>query len=176
MTIDIKPATGGATVTSAATARLRELIPSSRQAFVDDPAPAAIIQERSGRVTGCSVTTSNAPTRTGVTALLPWAGRAVARPDLTHLLAPPAPGQLVYNQVTTQDPGEILQAALSLPAGARAAIAGSLLGSLDTDVDEAADEEWRAEIRKRLAQLDGGRVTRVPWSEVRARLEQQARP
>ena len=75
-----------------------------------------------------------------------------------------------------EGPGEILQAALSLPAGARAAIAGSLLDSLDTDVDEAADEEWRAEIRKRLAQLDGGRVTRVSWSEVRARLEQQTRP
>jgi len=99
----------------------------------------------------------------------------VARPGLSHLLVPPAPGQLVYNQVMTKDPGEILQAALSLPAGARAAIAGSLLDSLDTDVDEEADEEWRAEIRKRLAQLDGGRVTRVPWSEVRARLEQQAR-
>ncbi len=68
------------------------------------------------------------------------------------------------------DPGEILKAALSLPAGARAAIAGSLLDSLDMEVDESADEEWRAEVRKRLAELDAGSVRTVPWSEVRARL------
>jgi putative addiction module component (TIGR02574 family) len=71
------------------------------------------------------------------------------------------------------DPGEILKAALSLPAGARAALADSLLDSLDTTVDESADSEWRAEVRKRLAELDSGHIKTVPWSEVRARLEQQ---
>ncbi|MFB3776194.1 MAG: addiction module protein [Bryobacteraceae bacterium] len=69
------------------------------------------------------------------------------------------------------DPGEILKAALSLPAGARAALADSLLDSLDTEVDEAAAREWSVEIRRRLAELDSGSVESVPWSEVRARLE-----
>jgi putative addiction module component (TIGR02574 family) len=74
----------------------------------------------------------------------------------------------------TKAPGEVLRAALSLPAALRAAIAGALLDSLDTNVDEAAGEEWLAEITRRLAELDGGRVNRVPWSEVRARLEHEA--
>ena len=81
---------------------------------------------------------------------------------------------MLYNRDMSTDPGEILKAALSLPAGARAAIADSLLDSLDPGVDEAADEGWRTEIRKRLAELDASGVRTVPWSEVRARLERQA--
>jgi hypothetical protein len=38
---------------------------------------------------------------------------------------------------------EILKQALTLPPEARAALADSLLDSLDTDVDEDAAEQWR---------------------------------
>jgi len=38
---------------------------------------------------------------------------------------------------------EILMQALTLPPEARAALADSLLDSLDTDVDEDAAEQWR---------------------------------
>lgn len=82
---------------------------------------------------------------------------------------------MLYNQTMRSDPGEILKAALSLPAGARAALADSLLDSLDSEVDESADQEWRVEIRRRLAEMDSGHIKTLPWSEVRARLEQQTR-
>jgi putative addiction module component (TIGR02574 family) len=68
---------------------------------------------------------------------------------------------------------DILREALSLPPEARAALADSLLESLDTDIDEGAEQEWREEIRRRIADLDSGRVQPIAWSEVRARLNRQ---
>jgi len=66
---------------------------------------------------------------------------------------------------------EILEDALALPTEARAAIAGSLLDSLDDDaVDAQAEELWSVEIARRIAEIDAGRVQLVPWSEVRQRL------
>ena len=60
--------------------------------------------------------------------------------------------------------------ALTLPTEARAALADSLRDSLDTDVDEDAAEQWRVEIRKRMAELDAGTVETVAWDDVRVRL------
>ena len=66
---------------------------------------------------------------------------------------------------------EILDDALALPAEARAMIAGSLIESLDDDApDEQADELWSAEIARRIANIDAGRVQLVPWTDVRRRL------
>ena len=66
---------------------------------------------------------------------------------------------------------EILDDALALPAEARAMIAGSLIESLDDDApDEQAEELWSAEIARRIAEIDAGRVQLVPWSDVRRRL------
>jgi putative addiction module component (TIGR02574 family) len=60
--------------------------------------------------------------------------------------------------------------ALALPTEARAALAGSLLDSLDTDVDEEAEAAWATEVNRRVAELDSGAVKTVPWAEVRRRL------
>ena len=50
-------------------------------------------------------------------------------------------------------------------------IAGSLIESLDDDApDEHAEELWSAEIARRIADIDAGRVQLVPWSDVRQRL------
>jgi putative addiction module component (TIGR02574 family) len=66
---------------------------------------------------------------------------------------------------------EVLEDALALPASARAAIAGSLIDSLDEDgVDEQAEELWSAEVARRIADIDAGRVQLVPWTDVRQRL------
>jgi putative addiction module component (TIGR02574 family) len=59
---------------------------------------------------------------------------------------------------------------MELPAEARAALADSLLDSLDSDVDPDAEQLWREEIEARLASLNDGRVQLVPWDEVRTRL------
>ena len=68
-----------------------------------------------------------------------------------------------------RDAAQILKEALALPTEARAALAGSLLDSLDTDVDEDA-EPWATEVNRRVAELDSGAVKTVPWVEVRRRL------
>jgi len=65
------------------------------------------------------------------------------------------------------DPRDILQEALKLPPEARAALAGSLLESLDDHVDADAEAAWDAELERRLRQIDQGEVKLVPWNEAR---------
>ncbi len=67
----------------------------------------------------------------------------------------------------TPDPAKLLQEALRLSPEARAALAVSLLESLEEEVDEGAEAAWADEIAKRLRELDAGAVTPVPWSEAR---------
>jgi len=68
------------------------------------------------------------------------------------------------------DTDDLLERALKLPAEARAALAGSLIDSLDETVDEGAEEAWAAEIARRLGDLRAGRITLIPWSEARRRI------
>lgn len=67
----------------------------------------------------------------------------------------------------TPDLGKLLEEALKLSPEARAALAASLLESLDEDVDEGVEAAWAGEIAKRIHDLDSGAVTPVPWSEAR---------
>lgn len=69
-----------------------------------------------------------------------------------------------------RDAGEILKDALDLPPEARAALAGSLLDSLDRTIDEDAESVWEAEIVTRLKELDEGKARVVPWVEARRRI------
>jgi putative addiction module component (TIGR02574 family) len=69
-----------------------------------------------------------------------------------------------------RDPTEILKDALVLPSEARAALAGSLLETLDTEVDEDVKAAWATEVNRRVAELDSGAVKTIPWAEVRRRL------
>ena len=70
-----------------------------------------------------------------------------------------------------REAAEILERAIRLPKEARAALADSLLESLDIEVDEDAEEAWREEIQSRLREIDSGAVHLIPWSEARKRLE-----
>jgi putative addiction module component (TIGR02574 family) len=69
-----------------------------------------------------------------------------------------------------RDAGEILKDALELPPEARAAIAGTLLNSLDEQVDAGAEAAWEAEITRRVNELDSGKVRGIPWAAVKRRL------
>ncbi len=71
----------------------------------------------------------------------------------------------------SREPADLLKEILALPAEARAAIADSVLDSLDQEIEPDAYEEWNREIRRRAAELDAGTVKPVPWSEARARLK-----
>jgi len=66
---------------------------------------------------------------------------------------------------------EVLKDALALPPEARAALADSLLDSLDPEVDEGAEAAWQSEISCRVRELDSGSKLPVPWAEVRLRLK-----
>jgi putative addiction module component (TIGR02574 family) len=64
---------------------------------------------------------------------------------------------------------EILyQAALALPEEDRVELADRLLGSLPPDVPSQLHPAWRAELKRRSAQVDSGEVTPIPWGEVRS--------
>ena len=66
---------------------------------------------------------------------------------------------------------EILKKALALPADARATIAGSLLESLNEDpADEGVEAAWSDEIKRRIEEIDSGKVQMIPYEEVRRRL------
>ena len=64
----------------------------------------------------------------------------------------------------------ILSEALKLPPEERAAIAGSLLDSLDQIIDEGAEAAWENEVLLRLKEIDEGKVKLVPWAEARRQI------
>ena len=65
---------------------------------------------------------------------------------------------------------ELLRKALALPPEARAALAGSLLESLDETVDPSCEEAWKKEIARRIEELDSGKVKPIPWAEARRQI------
>jgi putative addiction module component (TIGR02574 family) len=70
---------------------------------------------------------------------------------------------------------ELFKQAVTLPEEERAALAGLLLESLETDVDPDAEEAWSEEIRRRIDEIDAGKVELVPWSVVREQMNQRLR-
>lgn len=68
-----------------------------------------------------------------------------------------------------------LWASLS-PAEIRAAHVANALPTFDDDEpDDNVEEAWNEEIRSRLAEVDAGKVTPIPWPEARLRLFAAAR-
>ena len=66
-----------------------------------------------------------------------------------------------------ETPLEILEAqALKLTASERAALAQRLLASLDEDAE--IEEEWAAEIERRIAEVESGAVQVIPITEALA--------
>lgn len=70
----------------------------------------------------------------------------------------------------TQETNDVLKRALALPAEDRAELAGSLLESLDVGQDPDAEAAWQQEVARRIQDLDSGKVTAIPWAEVRRRV------
>lgn len=68
------------------------------------------------------------------------------------------------------DVKDLLQQAMQLPPEARAALAGSLLESLDSATDADAEAAWSLEIDRRVRELEEGVVKTVPWTEARKRI------
>jgi putative addiction module component (TIGR02574 family) len=72
-----------------------------------------------------------------------------------------------------REAAQLLNEALELPAEARAALADSLLDSLDTAEDTDVDQAWRVEIERRIVSLDEKSAKLVPWEDVHARLNRR---
>ena len=70
----------------------------------------------------------------------------------------------------TEEVSELLKKALALPAEARAALAGSLLESLDDILDPSVEEAWSQEIARRIEELDSGKMKPVPWADARRQI------
>lgn len=68
------------------------------------------------------------------------------------------------------DTKSVLETALALPAIDRAAIAESLLASLDQP-DTSMDESWAVECEQRLAAFDAGQMKAIPAEVVFEELE-----
>jgi putative addiction module component (TIGR02574 family) len=66
----------------------------------------------------------------------------------------------------TERTQELLQKALSLPDNERAELAGSLIASLDKDIDPDVDAAWQMEIAQRADDVRSGKVSTVSWSRV----------
>jgi putative addiction module component (TIGR02574 family) len=69
-----------------------------------------------------------------------------------------------------QSIADILKDALELPPEARAALAGTLIDSLDDTLDPDAESAWEAEILLRLKEIDQGKVKLMPWPEARTKI------
>ena len=65
---------------------------------------------------------------------------------------------------------KLLEAALKLPPEVRAAMASSLLDSLDTTVDPDAEAQWEQEIARRLKNLDSSHTRLIAWSDARRKI------
>ena len=68
---------------------------------------------------------------------------------------------------------ELFEEAMRLDPKERASLMRLLVDSLDAESEEEAEQAWRAEIERRITELDSGQVQAVPWEELRARLYQR---
>jgi putative addiction module component (TIGR02574 family) len=66
-----------------------------------------------------------------------------------------------------QEAAELLKRALALPAEERADLASTLMDTLDASFDENVEAAWQEEIGRRMEELRSGKVSTIPWDEVR---------
>ena len=68
---------------------------------------------------------------------------------------------------------ELFEEAMRLGPEERATLVRLLIDALDAKSEEGTEDAWRAEVERRIAELDSGAVEAVPWEELRARLYQR---
>lgn len=60
---------------------------------------------------------------------------------------------------------DLLKRALALPADERAALANTLLDSLET-TNQSVQEAWDEEVARRIQDLKTGKAVTVPWEQL----------
>jgi putative addiction module component (TIGR02574 family) len=64
---------------------------------------------------------------------------------------------------------DLLKRALALPVDERAALANTLLDSLETS-NQSVEEAWDEEVARRMADLKAGRAVTVAWEQLHREL------
>ena len=64
---------------------------------------------------------------------------------------------------------DLLKRALALPVDERAALANTLLDSLEAP-NHAVQEAWDEEVARRIEDLKAGKAVTVPWEQLRSEL------
>jgi len=64
---------------------------------------------------------------------------------------------------------DLLKRALALPVDERAALANTLLDSLEA-TDESVQEAWDEEVARRIKNLKAGKAVTVPWEQLHREL------
>ena len=64
---------------------------------------------------------------------------------------------------------DLLKRALALPVDERAALANTLLDSLET-TNESVQEAWDEEVARRIKDLKAGNAVTVPWEQLHREL------
>ena len=64
---------------------------------------------------------------------------------------------------------DLLKRALALPAEERAALANTLLDSLESTT-QSVEEAWDQEVARRIEDLNSGRAVTVPWEQLHREL------
>jgi putative addiction module component (TIGR02574 family) len=62
-----------------------------------------------------------------------------------------------------------LRRALELPVDERAALANTLLDSLEI-TDQSVQEAWDEEVKRRMEDLNAGKAVTVPWEQLHREL------
>jgi putative addiction module component (TIGR02574 family) len=66
---------------------------------------------------------------------------------------------------------DLLKRALALPADERAALANTLLDTLESQTQSVTVQDaWDAEVARRIADLKAGKTVTVPWEELHREL------
>jgi putative addiction module component (TIGR02574 family) len=95
--------------------------------------------------------------------------RSVPASDFSPMAACPPP--FCYSRVMSE-PSQLLQAALALEPRERAELVEAIAASLD---GFGLGPDWEDEIKKRVDDVDSGRVKSSPGEDVLDRLEQRLR-
>ena len=69
----------------------------------------------------------------------------------------------------TPEISDLLKRALALPVDERAALANTLIDSLEAP-NQSVDEAWDEEVARRMEDLKAGRAVTVPWEQLHREL------
>jgi putative addiction module component (TIGR02574 family) len=76
-----------------------------------------------------------------------------------------------YNEAMSPEISDLLKRALALSVDERAALANTLLDTLEsTSESVSVQEAWDAEVARRIEDLKAGKAVTVPWKELHREL------